>query len=243
MKLIPSIDILNNKCVRLSKGKEETSLVFNDNPINQAKFFEKEGCDRIHIVDLDAAFGRKEINKKTILEIRNKISINIELGGGIRSRDDVSFWIENDINFLIIGSMAVTNFEIVKNLSNNFPNKLYISLDDLYGKTMIHGWVKKSGKDTKEILFEFNKSNIRGFVFTDISRDGMLTGIDIKKILQYLSFSNKPFIVGGGLSSYNDLKNLAKLNNPNLEGIIAGKSFYLGKISIKKSQKILDSNA
>ena len=243
MKLIPAIDIKNNKCVRLSKGKEATAFVFNSDPINQAKFFEREGCDRIHIVDLDAAFGRKEINKKTILKIRKAISINIELGGGIRSQEDVSFWIQNGINFLIIGSMAVTSLESMKNLSNIFPNKLYVSLDDLHGKIMIYGWLKESNKDTKDILFEFNKSNIRGFVFTDISRDGMLTGIDIKKISKYLSFSNKPFIVGGGLSNYKDLNNLANLNDPNLEGIIAGKSFYLGKIDIKKGQKILDKNA
>mgnify|MGYP000728244829 CR=1 FL=1 len=102
MKLIPAIDLKNNKCVRLSKGKEETSIIYNENPIKQAKFFEREGCDRVHIVDLDAVFGRKEINRKTILEIRNETSINIELGGGIRSQEDVSFWIENGINFFLL---------------------------------------------------------------------------------------------------------------------------------------------
>ena len=165
MKLIPAIDLKNKKCVRLSKGKEETSVVYNENPIEQAKFFEKEDCDRIHLVDLDAAFGRKEINRKTILEIRNETSINIELGGGIRSHEDINFWIENGINFLILGSMAVNNPEKVKNLSNNFPNRLYVSLDYLNGKTMIYGWVKESNKDTEEILFDFNNSNIRGFIF------------------------------------------------------------------------------
>ena len=243
MKLIPAIDLKNNKCVRLSKGKEETSIIYNENPVKQAKFFEREGCDRIHIVDLDAAFGRREINKNTILKIRKETSINIELGGGIKSKEDVSFWIENGINFLIIGSMAVRNPKKIKNLSNDFPNKLYISLDDLDGQTMIYGWVEKSNKHTKDILFDFNSSNIRGFVFTDVSRDGMLTGIDFKKILQYLSISKKPIIVGGGLSSYIDLKNFAKLNHPNLEGVIAGKSYYLGKIDIKKGQQILDNNA
>ena len=228
MKLIPAIDLQNNKCVRLSKGKEETSIVYNENPVKQAKFFEREGCNRIHIVDLDAAFGRKEINKKTILQIKNEISIDIELGGGIRSYEDANFWIKNGISFLIIGSMAVNNSEMVKNLSNNFPNKIYISLDDLNGKTMMYGWVEESNKNTEEILFDFNNSNIRGFVFTDVSRDGMLTGIDVKKISKYLSISNKPIIVGGGLSNYQDLKNLTELNHPHLEGIIAGKSYYLG---------------
>ena len=243
MKLIPAIDLKNNKCVRLSKGKEETSIIYNENPIKQAKFFEREGCDTIHIVDFDAAFGRKEINRKTILEIRKEISINIELGGGIRSQEDISFWIENGISFLIIGSFAAKDPEKVKNLSNNFPNKLYISLDDLNGKTMIYGWVEKSDKTTDEILFDFNNSNIRGFIFTDVSRDGMLTGIDIEKILKYLSISKKPIIVGGGLSDYEDLINLINLNKNNLEGVVAGKAFYSGSIDIKASIKILNKNA
>ena len=243
MKLIPAIDLKEGRCVRLSRGKQNSSVIYNDNPVKQAKFFEKEGCDRIHIVDLDAVFGRKEINKKTILEIRNETKINIELGGGIRSQEDVIFWIENGINFLIIGSMAVKNPKKIKNLSNDFLNKLYISLDDLNGQTKIYGWVEESKKNTEDILFDFNNSNIRGFVFTDISRDGMLTGIDVKKISQYLSISNKPMIIGGGLSSYEDLKNLTKLNHPNLEGVIAGKSYYLGKINIKKGQQILDTHA
>ena len=243
MKLIPAIDLKNNKCVRLTQGKETTSVVYNENPIKQAQFFEGEGCDRIHIVDLDAAFGRKDINIKTILEIRNETSVNIELGGGIRSQEDASFWIENGINFLIIGSMAVNNPGEVKSLSNNFPNTIYISLDDLNGKTMVYGWIEESNKDIEDIFVDYNNSNIRGFVFTDISRDGMLTGIDVEKISKYLSISNKPIIVGGGLSSYNDLENLTNLNHPNLEGVIAGKSYYLGKIDIKKGQQILDNNA
>ena len=102
MRIIPAIDIIDGKCVRLSKGMPDSSVVYNNNPIKQAQFFEKEGCDRIHIVDLDAAFGRKETNRKTILEIRNKTSFNIELGGGIRSKEDVNFWIKNGINFLIL---------------------------------------------------------------------------------------------------------------------------------------------
>ena len=152
MKLIPAIDLKNNKCVRLSQGKEETSIIYNENPIQQAKLFEREGCDTIHIVDLDAVFGRKEINRKTILDIRNTISINIELGGGIRSHEDVGYWIENGINFLIIGSIAVKYPEKVKNLSNKFPNKLYVSLDDLNGKAMIHGWVEGSKKILKKLF-------------------------------------------------------------------------------------------
>ena len=240
MKLIPAIDLKEGKCVRLSKGKPESSVVYNNNPIQQAKFFEQEGCERIHIVDLDAALGNKINNKSIILDIRNSISIDIELGGGIRTENDVSFWIKNEINFLIIGSLAIEDPDSLKKIANTFPEKLYVSLDNCDGKIMIHGWVKESNFSIEQILNDYNNSKIKGFVLTDISRDGMLKGIDIDKVRGCLKISKKSIIVGGGLSNNNDLKNLLNLNNSLLEGVIAGKSFYLGRINIKTAQNILN---
>ena len=240
MKLIPAIDLKEGKCVRLSEGKQDSSVIYNDNPVQQAQFFENEGCKRIHIVDLDAAFGKQENNKRIILDIRNSISIDIELGGGIRTENEVSFWIDNGINFLIIGSMATKAPDTLKKIANTFPERLYVSLDDYNGKIMIHGWVDESGFKTEQILNNYNNSKIRGFIFTDVTRDGMMEGINTDKIKSCLKLSKKPLIVGGGLSNNNDLLNLLSLNNPLLEGIIAGKSFYLGKIEIKTAQKILN---
>ena len=240
MKLIPAIDLIGGKCVRLTEGKQESSIVYNLNPVKQAKFFESEGCERIHIVDLDAAFGNKVNNQSIILDIRNSISIDIELGGGIKTEKDVSFWIDNGINFLIIGSLAIKEPINLNKLANTFPEKLYVSLDDNNGKIMIHGWIQESGFNTEQIVNEYNNSKIKGFVFTDIPRDGMLNGIDTDKIKNCLKISKKPLIVGGGLSNNNDLVNLLSLNNPLLEGVIAGKSFYLGKINIRTAQKILN---
>ena len=226
--------------MRLSEGKQDSSVIYNDNPVQQAQFFENEGCKRIHIVDLDAAFGKQETNKRIILDIRNSISIDIELGGGIRTENDVSFWIDNGINFLIIGSMATKAPDTLKKIANTFPERLYVSLDDYNGKIMIHGWVDESGFKTEQILNNYNNSKIRGFIFTDVTRDGMMEGINTNKIKSCLKLSKKPLIVGGGLSNNNDLLSLLSLNNPLLEGIIAGKSFYLGKIEIKAAQKILN---
>ena len=239
MKLIPAIDIIDNKCVRLSKGKEDSIHIYNTNPIEQAKFFEKEGCERIHIIDLDAAFGRKDVNKQTILDIRKSISIPIELGGGIKNINDIFYWFNNNIDFLIIGSLAIKDYENVISISKDFENKIYVSLDQLNNKIMIKGWVEESDYSTQEVFNIYNKSKIRGFIFTDISRDGMMQGIDINLVRQNLSISEKPLIVGGGLSSYSDLNNLKNLNNKNLEGVIAGKSFYSGAIKIKKGIQIL----
>ena len=240
MKLIPAIDLKEGKCVRLSEGKEESSIIYNSNPVKLAKFFESEGCQRIHIIDLDAAFGKNVNNTKTILDIRNSISIDIELGGGIRTEKKISFWIENGINFLIIGSLAITEPNNLKQIARSFPEKLYVSLDDFNGRIMILGWVEESIFSTEQILNNYNKSKIKGFVYTDISRDGMLTGINIDKLKAYLDLSTKPFIVGGGLSGNNDIKNILSLHNPLLEGVIAGKSFYLNKINIKTVNKLLD---
>ena len=234
MKLIPAIDLKDNKCVRLSRGKDNTSVVYNDNPVKQAKFFEKEGCKRIHVVDIDAAFGRLNVNKETILDIRQSVTTPIELGGGIRNRDSIFYWLNNKIDYLIIGSLAIKNINQTISIANEFENKIYISLDQLNNKIMINGWIKKSNIGYKEIIKIYNKSKIKGFVITDISRDGMMQGINLKFVNQNLSITEKPMIIGGGLSSYDDLKNLKKLNHKNLEGVISGKSFYSGAIEIKK---------
>ena len=147
MKLIPAIDLKDNKCVRLTQGKEETSKVYNENPVDQAKYFEKEGCVKIHIVDLDAAFGRPEINKETIINIKKSIKIPIQLGGGIRSKDDVNFWLEKNIDYLIIGSLAVTNSDLVIKITAEFENRIYIAIDliekDIANdEIMIKGWTE-----------------------------------------------------------------------------------------------------
>ena len=240
MKLIPAIDLKEGKCVRLSRGKQNSSVIYNDSPVKQAQFFEKEGCKRIHIIDLDAAFGNKINNKSIILDIRNSVSIDIELGGGIRTAEDLSFWIKNGINFIIVGSLATKDPENLIRMANFFPEKLYISLDDHNGKIMIHGWVKESGFNTNQIISIYNNTEIKGFIFTDVTRDGMLEGIDTNKLKDCLKLSKKPLIVGGGLSNNNDLLNLLNLNNSLLEGVIAGKSFYSGKIKIKTALKLLD---
>ena len=243
MKFIPAIDLKDGKCVRLKKGKEDQVTVFNENPLDQAKYFESKGCKRIHVVDLDGAFGRPNINKEIIINIRKNINIEIELGGGIAGKEDFSFWIDQGINYIVLGSLAVKNNDLVLELSNSFPDKIYIALDVLKNEIMIKGWVKNSNKTVIDILNIYNNSLVRGFILTDISRDGMLEGMDLRLINKIISKIKKKIIVGGGLSNYDDLHNLKKINNFNLEGVIAGKSFYSGKIDINKALKICSLNA
>jgi len=239
VKFIPAIDLKDNKCVRLKKGKEENLTIFNDDPVNQAKFFEKNGCERIHIVDLDGAFGRADINKQTILNIRKNIKIEIELGGGIKNAKDMDFWVNQGIDFLIVGSLAVKKNTLVKEISKKFKNKIYVALDVLKENIMIKGWVESSNIGIDQVLNDYKSSDIKGFILTDIERDGMLKGLNIELIKENILKTNKNIIVGGGLSNYDDLVNLKKISYSNLEGVIAGKSFYSGNIEVTKSLKIL----
>ena len=241
MKFIPAIDLKDKKCVRLEKGKEESVKIFNNNPLEQAKFFEKNGCERIHIVDLDSAFGRPNINKDLILKIRKDTNLSIELGGGIKNENDILFWINKGIDYLILGSLAIQNKELVLNVAQKNKNKIYVALDALEKKIMIKGWVEDSKESIDEIISFYNSSFIKGFIFTDISRDGMLKGIDLDLINNFINKTDKDIIVGGGLSNYDDIINLTKINSPNLEGIIAGKSFYSGNIKINKALEILNN--
>ena len=243
MNIFPAIDLKENKCVRLSKGEDSTSVVFNENPVDQAKYFEDQGCKRLHLVDLDSAFGRNDINKKTIQNIRSAISIPIQIGGGIRSENIAKSYFNLGADFIIIGSYAVSNSQEVKNLAKNFKQKIYVALDVLNNKIMIKGWVEESNFTPKKIFETYDKSDIRGYVLTDIEKDGMLTGLNQKMITANVSLTNKKLIVGGGLKNNLDLEQLRKIKTDNLEGVIAGKSFYVGNIDLKEAQKILDGNA
>ena len=243
MIFIPAIDLKNNKCVRLIRGKEEEQTIFNENPVEQAIFFEKSGCERLHVVDLDGAFGRSGINKDTILKIRKKTNIPIELGGGIKNKEDVSFWLNKGIDFLIVGSLAVKKSNIILDLASQFENQIYVALDVMQGNIMIKGWVENSKFNINDMFELYDTSQIKGYILTDISRDGMLKGLDINLINKYVSITKKNLIVGGGLSNYKDLRSLKKIPHTNLEGVIAGKSYYSGNIKINKALKILKSYA
>ncbi len=248
MQIIPAIDLKDNKCVRLSKGIDETSQIFNSDPQEQAIFFQDIGCKKIHIVDLDAAFGRSQINFSSIERIRNSVSIPIQLGGGIRANENVKQYFDIGIDNLIIGSLSVTSPELVKSLSSEHKNKIYVSLDIKDNFLMMKGWKEKSKINLEDTISFYNRSDIKGYVITDIKNDGMLQGLDIEFIqmiinkIKISNNSNKSIIIAGGLTNYDDLVKIKKMKSKNIEGIISGKSFYTGSIDLKKAQSILDNN-
>jgi phosphoribosylformimino-5-aminoimidazole carboxamide ribotide isomerase len=243
VKVFPAIDLKDNKCVRLTKGIDSTSQIFNPDPVDQAKYFEDQGSSKLHLVDLDSAFGRSEINNKTIQKIRKSISIPIQLGGGIRDNKIAKKYFELGINHLIIGSYAIKNTAKVIELSESFQDSIYIALDVLGENIMINGWQQKSLFTPAKLFQHYDKTKIRGYVLTDIENDGMLSGLNLNMISLNLSLTIKKLIVGGGLKNMYDIKGLKKIQTPKLEGVIAGKAFYIGDIDLKKADKMLSANA
>ena len=240
MKLIPAIDLKDKQCVRLQKGKLENIEVFNNDPLAQAKLFKNEGCERIHIVDLDGAFGAEGINTETILNIRKNIDLPIELGGGIRNEEDISFWINHGIDYLILGSISINKKHLVLQAVEKYSNKIYIALDVLNEKVMISGWAEESQLTPNDIFKIYNDSPIKGYILTDVARDGMLEGLNFELIKQLISNTEKNIIVGGGLAHYSDIEILKQnFSKSNIEGFIAGKSLYSGCIDIVKAMNLL----
>jgi phosphoribosylformimino-5-aminoimidazole carboxamide ribotide isomerase len=243
VKIFPAIDLKGNKCVRLIKGKDSTSVVFNENPVDQAKYFEDQGCARLHLVDLDAAFGRRGINNKIIEKIRRSINIPMQIGGGIRSAKTAQTYFNLGADYLIIGSFSISNNNEVKDLADRYFDKIYVALDILKNKIMVKGWKEESSFTPLKLFELYENTKIRGYVLTDIESDGMLTGLDQEMIIRNLSLTNKKLIVGGGLKDNSDLKKLNLIKSKNLEGVIAGKAFYVGSIDLKEAQIILNNNA
>ena len=241
MKLIPAIDLLNGKCVRLLKGDFNKSKEFNDTPSEQAIKWEKEGATSIHIVDLDAAKTGIPINDQSIKEISNKVNIPIQIGGGIRSEERIEQLLRYGINKVIIGTSAIENQKLVEKLTRKYPGKIIIGIDSLKGKVSTRGWLKQSEILAKDLVRDFSSLSISGFIVTDIDTDGTLEGPNEELIEEILGYTKKPIIASGGIASVSDLLSLTKYEHEGLEGVIVGKALYEKKFSIKEANKVLSS--
>ncbi|HBB02343.1 MAG: imidazole glycerol phosphate synthase subunit HisF, cyclase [Candidatus Peregrinibacteria bacterium GW2011_GWF2_38_29] len=232
MLIIPAIDIINGECVRLRKGDYGSKTVYFKNPVKVARKFEKDGAKMLHIVDLDAAKSGKPENLKTIIKIRKIVNIPIEIGGGIRSLEIADKYIKAGVNRLIIGTKAIENLNFIKDLIKRFgAEKIVVGLDAINGKLATNGWLKKSNIDYLVFAKKLKKIGITEIIFTDISRDGMLTKPNFKAISE-LARMNFNLIASGGISDISDVEILSGLN---IYGIIIGKALYENKVCLREA--------
>jgi len=241
--IIPAIDLKDGRCVRLQQGDMNTATVFGDDPVAMAKHWAAQGARRLHIVDLNGAVAGRPKNEKVIREMIKAVgdAMPIQLGGGIRDLDTIESYIDAGITYVIIGTAAVKNPGFLSDASYAFPGHIIAGLDAKDGKVAVEGWSKMTGHDVADLAKKYEDYGIEALVYTDIGRDGMMTGVNIEATLKLAQAIKIPLIASGGLNSIKDVETLCqKLVPEGVIGAITGRALYEGKIDFKKAQAAAD---
>lgn len=236
MRIIPAIDLIDGKCVRLTKGDFATQKIYHENPLEMAKEFEAHGIKYLHLVDLDGAKSNHIVNHKVLESIARNTSLKIDFGGGIKSNEDLKIAFESGANQLTVGSVAIQNPELFLGWLKTYgPNKIILGADAMNRKIAIQGWLKSAAIDVVDFITDFEQKGLRYVVCTDIAKDGMLQGTSNELYEEILQKTAVNLIASGGVSSIEDLIMLEKIG---CEGAIVGKAIYEGKITLKELQKL-----
>jgi phosphoribosylformimino-5-aminoimidazole carboxamide ribotide isomerase len=238
MRIIPAIDIIDGKCVRLSKGDYDTKIIYNENPLEVAKSFEAHGIEYLHLVDLDGAKSSKIVNYKILEQIASQTSLKIDFGGGLKSDDDLRIAFESGANQITGGSIAVKNRAIFEKwISEYGSDKIILGADAKDEKIAVSGWLEESNEDLIPFIQDYQTKGIQYVICTDIAKDGMLEGPSFDLYGKILAAANGvKLIASGGISTFDELPKLAELG---CEGTIIGKAIYEGRISLKQLENYI----
>ena len=236
MIIIPAIDLLDGKVVRLAQGREKSAKVYSDDPLEFAVQFQKAGARWIHVVNLDGAFGRPGMNDAVIERISRNIDIPIELGGGIRTLDRIDFWLDRGITRVVLGSITVTSPEIIEQAIEKYgPDPIVAGIDIRDGQVAISGWTQETGIHFTEMARRIKELGIIRSIVTDISTDGMLTGPNMDSMISIARDTGLQVIVSGGIATMKDLQQVSDAEKFGIEGVIVGKAIYEHRIDIQKA--------
>ena len=239
MIIFPAIDIKDGVCVRLIRGDYRQITSYENSPIDQATKYFQNGFNNIHIVDIDGALHGRPVNSTTIKEIVKKVKSKIQIGGGIRTIDDISRWIEMGIDRIVMGTAAVENIELLETACNKFKNKIAVALDVKDGFIALSGWTKRTNISAIDFIKKIQNFGVSRIIYTDIYKDGAKQGPNIKDAVELSSKAKIPLVISGGVSSIEDIERIKSLNNPNIEGVIIGKAIYDGDIQIDDLTKLV----
>ena len=244
MLLIPAIDLKDGQCVRLRQGKMEDSTVFSDDPVAMAGRWVEAGTKRLHIVDLDGAFAGKPKNAGVIHDIASAYpDIDIQIGGGIRDDDTIAAYLDAGVRYVIIGTQAVKEPHFVSEVCAEFPTHIIVGLDAKDGKVAVDGWSKLSKHDVIDMAQRFENDGVSAIVYTDISRDGMMQGVNVEATVKLAQAVKIPVIASGGITNMDDIKALSAVEDEGIMGAITGRAIYDGSIDLAECQAWLDSQA
>ncbi len=235
MDVIPAIDLLEGRCVRLFQGDYAQSEVFNDDPVEVAKRWEAEGATRLHLVDLDGAKAGKPENWQAIRAIADAVSLPIQVGGGLRDAERVRALFDLGVQYAILGTAAVENPDLVGQLSAQFPGRIIVGIDAREGKVATRGWLETSDVMAIDLAKRMGDQGAAAIVYTDIKRDGTMKGPNIEALRELAIAIETPVIASGGVSSVSDLLSLLGLVPAGVSGVIVGKALYTGDVSLKQA--------
>ena len=239
MILFPAIDLKNGEAVRLQQGDMARATVFNRDPAAQARAFEQEGFDHLHIVDLDGAFAGKPINAQAVEAIVAAVKIPAQLGGGIRDRTTIDGWLGKGIARVVIGTAAVRDPALVKDAARAHPGRVAVGLDARDGKVAVEGWAATSELTAIDIARRFEDAGVAAIILTDVKRDGMLEGLNLDAAIALADQISIPVIVSGGLASLDDVRALLKPWAQKLQGAIVGRALYDGRLDAAAALALL----
>lgn len=231
--IYPAIDIRNGKCVRLIQGDYNQETVYNEQPVEVAKQWQQKDADWIHLVDLDGAKAGRPINHELIGEIAKSVDVPVQMGGGLRTMQDVELLLNLGVSRVIIGTAAIEDRNFVESLLANYGEQVAIGIDARNGYVATRGWLETSEVKAEDLAAQLAEKGAKTFIFTDISRDGMMQGPNVQAILDMAKASGQTVIASGGVSRYEDLEALAKHEQDGIGGAIVGKALYTGSIDLK----------
>lgn len=238
MNLYPAIDLKDGNCVRLFKGDMSKDTVYNDSPAAQAHEWARSGFSWLHIVDLDGAVSGKPKNQEAVKSIIESVDIPIQLGGGIRSYDQIEHWLSEGISRVILGTAAVRDPELVKKACLDFPGQIAVGIDALNGEVMVEGWVDGSNIQAKELAKHFEDAGVCSIIYTDIDRDGTGKGLNMISTISLAQSVSIPIIASGGVHSLEDLELVREAKQYGVEGVIIGRALYEKTITPEKALEI-----
>jgi phosphoribosylformimino-5-aminoimidazole carboxamide ribotide isomerase len=241
MLLIPAIDLKDGKCVRLRQGRMEDETVFGDDPVAVAQRWVDAGARRLHMVDLNGAFAGKPVNASAIKAVAEAFpELPIQVGGGIRDADTVQAYLDAGVRYTIIGTKAVSAPHFINDLCLEFPGHILVGLDAKDGKVAIDGWSKLSHHSAIDMAQRFEQDGVEAIVFTDIGRDGMMTGINVESTVALAREINIPVIAAGGITTIDDIRALCAVSDEGIMGAITGRALYEGTLDLAQGQQLAD---
>jgi phosphoribosylformimino-5-aminoimidazole carboxamide ribotide isomerase len=242
MLLIPAIDLKDGKCVRLQQGDMNASTTFGEDPAAMARRWLEAGARRLHLVDLNGAFAGKPVNEGAVKSILRAVGddIPVQLGGGIRDLDTIERYLDDGISYVIIGTAAVKNPGFLKDACSAFGGHIIVGLDAKDGKVATDGWSKLTGHEVVDLARKFEDYGVEGVIYTDIGRDGMLTGINVEATVKLAQALSIPVIASGGLAGIADIEQLCAVEDEGIEGVICGRSIYTGALDFAAAQARAD---